>query len=292
MPDLRATFKLLLVFLLFGFSLSAREREDWLREDVCFLSDSLNFTRRGGDCEGTLLYAERRLRDAGLRTRVTAFRTPEGRVGHNVEALLQGKGSKYIVVMAHADGLYTGDGLWYPGADANASGVAALLELARTLGSGTLQRNLLFVVLDGHHSSLSGASTLLSALRERGIGPSSVSMVINLDTVGSNLAPPSKGWKSYLIALGGSRWQEAIESCNDGLSLRLYYDYYDSRAFTDMFYRRVGDQAPFVEAGYRCVMFTSGITFNTNKRTDLPETLNYGLLARRVELIARWIHKI
>ena len=292
MPEVKLAFKISLIFLFLGVSLNAREREDWLREDVCFLSDSLNFSRRGGGCQGTLFYAGCRFRDAGLQTRVTAFKAPDGKVCHNMEALKPGKGSKYIIVTAYADGLDTGDGLWYPGADSNASGVAALLELSRTLSQEALRRNVLFVVLDAHHRSLAGASALLASLTARGIRPSDVAMVINLDTLGSSLAPPSRGWKSYLIALGGGRWEDSIASCNDGLSLRLYYDYYDSRSFTDMFYRRVSDQAPLLSAGYPCVMFTSGITFNTNKRTDLPSTLNFPLLARRVELIARWIRKI
>ena len=36
-------------------------------------------------------------------------------------------------------------------------------------------------------------------------------------------------------------------------------------------------------------MFTSGITQHTNQVTDLPATLDYDLLSRRIDLIAAWL---
>ena len=55
------------------------------------------------------------------------------------------------------------------------------------------------------------------------------------------------------------------------------------------FYQRAGDQRSYLEAGIPAVMFTSGITEHTNKISDTPETLDYGLLARRIDLIAAWL---
>ncbi len=36
-------------------------------------------------------------------------------------------------------------------------------------------------------------------------------------------------------------------------------------------------------------MFTSGITMNTNKASDTPDTLDYDILDRRIRLIAWWL---
>ena len=36
-------------------------------------------------------------------------------------------------------------------------------------------------------------------------------------------------------------------------------------------------------------MFTSGITGLTNKEGDLPSSLDYGVFAKRVDLISRWM---
>ena len=81
----------------------------------------------------------------------------------------------------------------------------------------------------------------------------------------------------------------SLENANRGPRLDLGYDYYGSKNFTDLFYRRVSDQRWFLEAGIPAVMFTSGITQHTNQVTDTPATLDYELLRRRIDLISAWL---
>lgn len=278
-----------------------------LQEDVHFLCDSLRMGRRYGSrgVVDAAFWVQHEFESMGLKTSVQHYRS-SGKTGHNVQGLLRAPGSsKYIIVMACMDGIGTFDDVVYPGADANASGVAALMALARSMTShtgdfnpsqwlrnGKPSRNVLFVALDGHNDHSSGATALWESLAGQGISRSDILMVVNLDTMGSNMAPPQRYWKDYLIILGGLRYEKTIGSCNSGLGLHLYYDYYDSRSFTDMFYRRVGDQAVFVSNGVPSVMVTSGITMLTNKAGDLPATLSYDLLERRVELIRRWLLKL
>lgn len=273
-----------------------------LQDDVQFLCDSLRTGRRYGTrgVVDAAFWVQHEFESMGLKTDVQHYRS-SGKTGHNVRGLLRSPGSgKYIIVMACMDGVGTYDDMVYPGADANASGLAALVALARSmtaqacgsgkwLKNGKPSRNVLFVALDGHNDHSSGAAALWDSLSGLGISRSDILMVINLDTMGSNLAPPQRYWKDYLIILGGGRYENAIASCNSGLGLHLYYDYYDSRSFTNMFYRKVGDQAVFVSNGVPSVMVTSGITMNTNKAGDLPATLSYDLLERRIELVRRWI---
>lgn len=265
-----------------------------MRDDVHFLSDSLRTGRRFGTrgVVDAAFWVQHEFEAMGLKTTVQHFRS-SGKTGHNVQGLLRAPGSgKYIIVMACMDGVGSYDGVVYPGADANASGVAALMALARSFVDARPARNMLFVALDGHNDHSSGAAALWDSLGEQGIAKSDILMVVNLDTMGSNLAPPQRYWKDYLIVLGGSRYEKAIGSCNSGLGLHLYFDYYGSRSFTDMFYRRVGDQAVFVSHGVPAVMVTSGITDHTNKKTDEPSTLSFDLLERRVELVRRWLLKL
>lgn len=339
-----------------------------IQDDVYFLTDTLRLGRRFGSQGVTdaAFWVQKEFSSAGLKTSVQHFRAA-GKVGHNVQGLLKAPGSsKYIIVMANMDGVGVYDGVIYPGADANASGVAALMALARSMtghmglppygyasprelekirarfrldvplnvdglvrGSEVLPvvpeeepeevpfvlmprpkktveeyvpfkwlkaerpaRNVLFVALDGHNENSAGAAAFWESLEDQGISKSDILMVVNLDTMGSNMAPPQRYWKDYLIILGGSKYEKTIASCNSGLGLHLYYDYYDSRAFTDMFYKRVGDQAVFVSHGVPAVMVTSGVTMLTNKQGDLPATLSYDLLERRVELIRRWLLKL
>ena len=118
-------------------------------------------------------------------------------------------------------------------------------------------------------------------------------MVVNIDTIGSSLAPPNKYRPDFLIVLGGNDFEKQnskqFDKANEGPRLRLYYDYYRSKSFTEYFYTRISDQAPFLRKGIPAVMFTSGITMNTNKVIDTAETLDWGILERRAELIRNWL---
>ncbi|MBR5924737.1 MAG: hypothetical protein IKZ60_04685, partial [Bacteroidales bacterium] len=73
------------------------------------------------------------------------------------------------------------------------------------------------------------------------------------------------------------------------LALHLYYNYYGSRSFTDLFYRKVSDHKFFLDRGIPVLMFTSGITMNTNREGDKSETLDYPVFAKRVWLILSWL---
>lgn len=262
-----------------------------LELDVRFLSD-LECAGRATGTPGlaaAAMYVYRRFADMGLRTYERSFRA-DGAVGHNVIAEKQRPLSdKWIIVMARMDGVGDHDGKRFPGADANASGVAALLSLAESAASQAPGCNVMFAAIDGHHRSMAGADDLYNLLQARGIARRNVKMVINIEEIGSTLSPVIKGWKSYVLILGGERYEEQLWRSNAGLSLHLNYDYYGSRSFTDLFYRKASDQKVFLNHGFPCVMFTSGITMNTNRPEDTAASLDYAILGRRVELIRRWM---
>lgn len=259
-----------------------------LRMDVEFLSDSLCGGRAAGSPRSfeAAAYICRRLRETGYAFEIQAFRTNTGKVGRNIVATPAGilpSSKPLILVMAYYDGLGVLDGTLYPGADSNASGVAALLALSERLkGRG----DVVLAFVDGHNSGLSGSAALAERLRGR-----KLSMVVNLDILGGTLAPVDKYWKDYLIALGADRYSKTFEKCNEGLMLHLYYDYYRSRSFTDLFYRRIGDHKAFLSWGAPVIVFTSGITLNTNRPDDTASTLDYEVFSRRVEFIARFLER-
>ena len=280
----------LLIFLLalpaVRISAAGPDRQAVLRAEVGFLCDSLSAGRAFGTPGAQLgtFYLLRQLRDAGLRTTVQSF-SAGGRVGHNVVAVTPGWFRRYIVVGAYADGLGTLGDRVYPGADANASGIAALLALARELPADCRGAvGIVFVAFDGHKANLAGAEAFLQAFREQ-YPPI---LMVNLDQLGSSLAPVRRGRPDYLIALGGEPYRAALEAANT-TALDLSYDYYGNSSITELFYRRISDQRWFLEAGIPAVMFTSGITRHTNKITDTPATLDFELLGRRISLIAAWL---
>lgn len=236
--------------------------------------------------------------------------TGTGYFGRNVLGFLPGSSGRYVVVMAHYDNLGSLSGNFYPGADSNASGVAALLELARmfvhmkdckkTYGTG-----ILFAALDGKEKDLGGSAGLWRLLAQgklkdpvsgAALTPEQIVMAVNLDQLGSALAPLTKGNPHYLMMLSEASdgRRNLLEQANreQGIGLELGYDYYGSKDFTNLFYRRVSDQRVFLENDVPSVMFTSGITLNNNKVTDTPDSLDYAILRKRIQLIFYWLDKV
>lgn len=265
-----------------------------LRSCVAFLAGEELEGRAMGSAGGNAaaFYIHSFFRNAGLDVKVHSF-VSAGHTGRNIMGFKCFPGAdRYVIVMASYDGLGRLGGKMYPCADANASGVAALLELASDVHkSAGRPKNFIYVALDGHNLGMSGGEELVRYLSSCGIEASKIAMVINLDTVGSTLVPPGGSGKDYLIALGGGSMSYSMEYSNVGLGLDLSYDYYGSKGFTDMFYRRVSEQKHFLNLGVPCVMFTSGITDHTFKVTDTAATLDYPVFAKRVEFIRRWMRR-
>lgn len=290
---------------------------DNIRKNVAFLcSESL-----GGRASGTpgaretATWLENQWMDLHLEPLSGAWMhgfTGPGFFGRNVLGLIPGQATpaRYVVVMAHYDNLGKINGTLYPGADANASGVAALVELARMfvhMGEckKTYASSLLFVALDGKEKDLSGAASLWRQIEEgklkdpvsgAAIQPQQIALAVNLDQLGASLAPLTKGQPQYLMMLSdeANGRRSTLERVNreQGIGLELGYDYYGSKDFTKLFYRRISDQRVFLEHEIPAVMFTSGITLNNNKVSDTPQTLDYPLLRKRIQLIFYWLDKV
>lgn len=91
------------------------------------------------------------------------FEWPGGE-GVNVVGIIPGSGesSDVFVLTAHYDHLGVRDGRVYNGADDNASGAAALLEIARRLASDPLEHTTLIALVDAEEQGSHGARALLA----------------------------------------------------------------------------------------------------------------------------------
>jgi len=69
----------------------------------------------------------------------------------------------YLVVSAHYDHLGLRDGVLYPGADDNASGVATMLALASWFRAHPPRHSILFVAFDGEERGLKGSLAFVDA---------------------------------------------------------------------------------------------------------------------------------
>jgi hypothetical protein len=87
---------------------------------------------------------------------------------------------KYYIVCAHADATSETPRAYSPGCEDNASGVAAVLELARVLADMTVENSLLYCVFAGEEQGLVGSDSLARRARDRG---DSIRLAINFDMI-------------------------------------------------------------------------------------------------------------
>lgn len=235
-----------------------------------------------------------------------------GAVGRNIIGFLPGKNTsgkdKYVIIAAHYDSHGVIDGNLYPGADSNASGVVAMLNLAVMFGKmkelgRDYGKNLIFVATDAKERNSAGAEALMAEIRSGSLrNPSSgeaitmdkIYATVVLDIIGSTLEPIHKGRNDFLIMLSGGQFTFDLTRANEGpgLGLDIATNYYGSQSFTEMFHRKFGDQKVFTQNGLTCAVFTSGITMLTNKTSDTAGTLDYEILRKRIFLIFHWLEKI
>jgi hypothetical protein len=102
--------------------------------------------------------------------------------GVNVIGLCPGKDPRLpvFVVSAHYDHLGIRDGVIYPGADDNASGVAVLLELAAYCRKNPFRRSIVFAAFDAEEGGLNGARAFVSSPP---VAKKQIALNVNLDMV-------------------------------------------------------------------------------------------------------------
>lgn len=176
----------------------------------------------------------------------------------NVVGVIPGTGPETIVVGAHRDHFGRPAGLWFPGADDNASGTAIVLEVARALGKLGLrpQRTILFLSFSGQERDALGAR-LYTARPLRPLD--STAAMINIDHVGAG--------DGVLILRVAELKKTILREAGWVTGLVKKLDYYG--------YVPGGDDGPFKEAGIPTVSIASGgVHPHLHQPTDTADTIN------------------
>lgn len=202
----------------------------------------------------------------------------ERRTGRNVVAALSGTAgteASWVVLGAHYDhlghgrggsSLARGDeaGEVHPGADDNASGVAAVLEAARALSETDHRRPVAFAFWSGEELGVLGSSHFV----DRGPIPTGrIAAYINLDMVGR-----VRDNRLNVQGIGSSPdWARVVEAANVpvGFDLSLQSDPYLPT-----------DSAAFYNAGIPTANLFSGAHPDYHRPTDTAEKLDYEALGR------------
>ena len=107
------------------------------------------------------------------------------RQGVNIIGVIRGRTTpnQYIVLTAHYDHVGVRQGAVFNGADDNASGASALVEIARQLAAKPPAHSVLIVAFDGEESGLRGARAFVA---QPPVPPAQIVMNVNMDMMGRN----------------------------------------------------------------------------------------------------------
>ncbi|MBR5735346.1 MAG: M28 family peptidase [Bacteroidales bacterium] len=277
-----------------------------LYETLQYLADDMAEGRATGS-KGKLSaeqFIRERFRKYGLKpfewNYTQSFRVQDTLTGRNVIGVVPANimTDEYLVIGAHYDHLGILGGNTYNGADDNASGVTAMLDLARIFarmrsdGKGPA-KNLIFVAYDCKELDLKGSDYFV---RHLPFPSSKVICAINLDMLGTTLVPVHRNRPDYLIVLGEdtlpSQMQGVIRRSNAGtrFGMDIDYTFYGSKAFTDMIYR-TGDHYSFRSKRIPSLLFTSAFHDHTYKPTDTVDIIDFEMLQKRTALIFDIIYR-
>jgi hypothetical protein len=178
---------------------------------------------------------------------------PTGREysGGNVIGSLAGldSGTRTLVVTAHYDHLGIRDGVVYPGADDNASGVSVLLAAARYFVRNPPRHTIVFAALDAEELGLRGARALLESPL---VSPTTVALHVNLDMVGR-----SDRDEIYAAGTSHAPWlRPLLQDVQRRASVRILFGHDRPLAPTGLEdWTHASDHGPFHDAGVPFVYF-------------------------------------
>jgi Peptidase family M28 len=216
-----------------------------------------------------------RLRDYGAKPELQEFASDVPGLGErelvNVVAMVTGRSPETIVVMAHRDNLGRS-----PGANDNASGTAALLELARGVALTPPAHTIVFLSTDGGAHGSVGANVFAADrdfLKQRLGSGASVVAVVNLDSLG--------GSEDARILFGGETARSAapalVATAHTSVAEELGVEPRRAGPFAQVidlaFPFSLYEQAPFVGHGTPAVTLTAAGERPPSPEGDRIDTL-------------------
>ncbi|HSG29623.1 MAG TPA: M20/M25/M40 family metallo-hydrolase, partial [Candidatus Krumholzibacterium sp.] len=209
----------------------------------------------------------------------------EDRSSPNVVAMLPGTDpvlkDEYIVIGAHIDHFAGNGGPVMNGADDNASGAAAVIEVAEALALAPPRRSVIFVMLNSEETGLLGARYFA---RNSPVPLEDIVAYINVDMIGRTVEAQDGTHDIYVS--GADR---ICAECWD-----ILRDVNERSSKMDLVLEEGGettersDELPFFSAGIPTFGFSSGVHGDYHSPADDPEKLEYD----KIERVARLIYSL
>jgi hypothetical protein len=191
----------------------------------------------------------------------------------NISGLLAGSDpilkNEYLIIGAHLDHVGSQADLLFPGANDNASGSAAIIQLAKAFKLDNMKpkRSILFVLFASEEQGLYGSKYFVENMK---IEPDNIVAMFNLDCIGYG--------DSLQVGNGKSSpelWSYANKIDEGNFNLMV----------EDTWSGGGADLTPFYEKGIPGLYFVSKYSYDhIHLPTDTPETLNPKLYEKLVKL--------
>jgi aminopeptidase YwaD len=209
---------------------------------------------------------------ASIDIKIKISLSEKKRIGHNIVGYLNNGASGTVILGAHYDHLgYGEDGnsmyrgkekLIHHGADDNASGVAALIELAKMLKQSKLNKhNYLFIAFSGEELGLFGSKYFTE---HPTIDLSKAVYMINMDMVGR------LNDSSHSLTIGGygtsPQWGELFSNHDDKKYFNLKYDSSGTGP---------SDYTSFYRKDIPVLFFFTGLHKDYHRPSDEYDKINY-----------------
>ena len=237
-----------------------------------------------------------------LEKGIKSISIPEGKTVRNVIGKIEGKNKyEYIIVGAHYDHLgiraiQTEDSI-YNGADDNASGVSAVLQIAKAFKASKEKplNTILFALWDAEEMGLVGSKCFVKSFSDM----NQIKFYLNLDMIGRDNRDLSSEVAiifSYTITNQEQFLNDKIEKY--GLNIEIVSDMdLINRNFTNNYFvnyeyfgkdfsifNNNSDHAPFKSYNVPIFLFTTGLHNDYHKHTDHSEMINWGKLTNITKL--------
>lgn len=211
----------------------------------------------------------------------------------NVVAYIEGseKPEEVIIISAHLDHMGTKNDLIYYGADDNASGTAAVMEIAKAFAMAKKEghgpkRSLLFLHLTAEELGLYGSQYYV----DKPIFPLDKTIAnLNIDMIGR--VDPSHQFKkqeNYVYLIGADRLSTRLHDISEAANKKftnLILDYtYNAENDKNRYYYR-SDHYNFALQNIPVIFYNNGEHPDYHKPSDTPDKINYPILQKRTQLI-------
>ena len=204
----------------------------------------------------------------------------------NVLGFISGKEKKneVLVLMAHYDHLGIKGKDIYNGADDNATGVAALLEIAEAFSiakemGGGFRRSVLILLVSGEEKGLLGSKYYCEHPE---FSMKQTIATLNIDMIGrSDTLHPND--PNYVYVIGSNFISDDLHEVNEkqnAVYSKLKLDYrYNNKSDPNRFYYR-SDHYNFAERGVPSIFYFSGIHKDYHQFGDTADKIDYSKLQK------------